>query len=435
MTALPARARRLAERVVGPPAASRRELALVAVAIAVGLSLRLAYVLITQDHTLAGDEPDYDTQGRFLADGEFLVGIRPTGEPHETLWKAPGYPVWVGVWYAILGADVDRVLAVQALLLGPVTIVLTWLLGRHLFSRWVGVLAAGVVAVYPFAWQFEARLYSEALGTPLLLLLLLVVLGRPPTTGRAAVVGALMAVIVLVRPSSILLLAGVALAWWVAAGWRRGTVLTAVTVGVTVLAVAPWTYRNYVIQGGFVPISAQDAAGYGVFNDDAANDPDKPYAWRAFTTRERDLLARLPSGELTETEFRDELRSRMVDYIEEHPESVPKAYFWNGLSRLWDIRRPSHVLDEVPFEGRSAKLTWAGLGMYWVLLPLALAGLWFARARREIVLPVLGIALAASVVYTLDATTRYRAPLEPVIAILACSTLVMLWARWRTRVG
>lgn len=422
----------LGQRIAGPVPVGRRELQVVAAAMVIGFLARITYVLVTQDHALAGDEPEYHTTGRFLADGVGYYATTPSGEPHESLWKAPGYPVFVGILYKILGVHPDRVLAVQTLI-GPIVIALTWVLGRRLFSPRVGMVAAAIVAIYPFAWQFEARLYSESIATPLVLVLLIAVLGQRPTPKRAAAVGALLGINMLVRPSSVLFLAGIALAWWIASGWKRGTAMTAVTVGVAVLVIAPWTYRNYEIQGGFVPISAQDAAGFGVFNDDAANDEDKPWAWRPFTTRERDLYARV--DEITETEFRNELRERMFEYIKDNPDSVPKAFFWNGITRLWDIRRPRHALDEVPFEGRSEFLTWVGLCMYYVLLPLALYGLWRARRRREVLIPIIGIALAASAVYTLDATTRYRSPLEPLIAILASSSMVALWDRRRARVA
>ena len=87
------------------------------------------------------------------------------------------------------------------------------------------------------------------------------------------------------------------------------------------------------------------------------------------------------------------------------------------------MRRPARAIDEVPFEGRSEAVTTAGLAMYYVLLPLALLGLWRHRRRREILLPVLAIALAASVVFISASGTRYRAPLEPLIAVLAVAAL------------
>lgn len=417
----------LLQRAAGALPLTRREMGLVAAAMALGLLIRIAYVLITKDHTLAGDEIEYDVQGRFIVDGQWFWSTTPYGIPHPSLWKPPGYTAWVGVWYSLLGADPDRVFMVQAFI-GPVTIALTWLLGRRLFNPTVGLLSAAIVAIYPFAWQFEVRLYSESLATPLTLVVLLVVLGQVPTAKRAAVAGALMGASLLIRPSAVMLFAGILVAWWLTAGLRRGTAMTAVAVAVAALVVAPWTYRNYDTEGGFVPISVQDAAGFGVFNEVAANDPLYPYAWRAEVPGALELLQRMPR--LDDTEFRSELQDQMWEYIGDHPESVPKAFFWNGLSRLWDIRRPARPVAEVQFEGRTKSVTIAGLAMYYVLLPLALATLWRMRRRRELVLPVLAIALAASVVFTLDGGTRYRATLEPLIVVLAAPSAVALLRRF-----
>jgi peptidoglycan/LPS O-acetylase OafA/YrhL len=65
-----------------------------------------------------------------------------------------------------------------------------------------------------------------------------------------------------------------------------------------------------------------------------------------------------------------------------------------------------------------------GLDIYDALLPLALVGLWRARRRRALVLGMVAIALGAAVVFTGDSGTRYRATLEPLIAILACAGIL-----------
>ena len=101
----------------------------------------------------------------------------------------------------------------------------------------------------------------------------------------------------LIRPSSIFVFAGVLAAWVLAAGWRRGHRLDgARRVAVAALTVLPWTIRNYVVSdGALIPISVQDGAAYGTFNDEAANDPACPYAWR-FALRDPPGGARGPAG-------------------------------------------------------------------------------------------------------------------------------------------
>ena len=128
----------------------------------------------------------------------------------------------------------------------------------------------------------------------------------------------------------------------------------------------------------------------------------------------------LQRSALTDAQLRGQLRSATTDYVGDHPASVPKAFFWNGISRLWDLRRPARVIDSGPPEGRTKALATAGLVAYWLMLPFALVGL--IRLRRR-ALPLVAIALAAAVVYTSDGGTRYRAPLEPVIAVLAATCL------------
>ena len=106
----------------------------------------MVYVLVTWDHSLAGDEPEYHMQAAFLADGKWFWSDTPYGIPHPSAWKTPGYPLFVGILYAIGGKNPDAVMLLQVLVLGPLTITLTWLLGRRLFGAGSARRAAFVAA-------------------------------------------------------------------------------------------------------------------------------------------------------------------------------------------------------------------------------------------------------------------------------------------------
>ena len=397
-------------------------------AVGVGLALRLAYVLATYDHPLAGDEPEYYLEGLRATEGRWFWTDRPFDIPHAGMWKSPGYPAWVSVVYIVFGVGVGKLLVLQTVVLGPIVILLTWLLARRLFDDpRVAKAAAFVAALYPHMWQWEGRIYPEALALPLGILLLLLVLERTPTPRLAVAVGAVLAVSLFVRPTAFFFVPGIAVAWWITAGFRRGTLMLGLSLIVTVLLVAPWTARNVRVADAFIPLSMQDAAAYGTFNDEAANDPRSPYAWRVRTAREEDLFNGPP---IPDAEFRRELQRRALDYIKDHPSSLPKAFFWNGLSRTWDIRRPQYALDEVTFEGRNR--TVSGTGHPHLLRPAggsARGAVAPARIGAPLVLPLLAMALGASVVFISAAATRYRLPLEPAIVVLACATGVWLLDR------
>lgn len=411
--------RRLGARLLaGDEPVSRRERAGLLAAVVLGFALQLAYAYAMRHRPLAGDEPEYSSEGVLITHGLWFYTRVPYGILHAGAWKAPLYPAWVGLWYSLFGPHPDAVRLVQVPV-SVLTIPLTWLLARRLFGPRVAMAAAVVVAIYPLAWQWEGLLYPEALATPLYVVLLIVMLTRLPTRWRALGFGLLLGLTLLLRPSSVFLLLGALVAWCLMVGWRRGVELTAVAILGAVVVVAPWTVRNAVVMHGFVPISMEDAALYGTFNAQSAHNSLFPYAWERDPASDAYLFN--PRHPLSDVTLRSRLIHNAVTYIEHHPESLLAAFFWNGLSRLWDIRHQARALVEVPFDGRSHFISVVGLDMYYVLLPLALIGLWRARRRRWFALGVLAIALGASIVYTTDAGTRFRAPLEPLIVVLACA--------------
>ena len=400
---------------------SRRERALLAGAMVASFVVVVVYILVTRPHALTADEVEYNLEGVFFTQGKFWWSTTPFGIAHASAWKAPGYPAWVGLWYWVLGAVPFRVELVQSLL-APLTVFLTWVLGRRLFDSRVALVAAWIVAFFPLAFEYYGLLFPEALAVPLTLAVLVAAFGRTPTPRLALVVGLLVGLNLLVRPNAFFLLAGVAAAWIVAVGWRRGLSFTACAAAIAALVVLPWTIRNTIVNdGGVIPISVQDGALYGTFNAQSANDPDYPYAWRATPAGVNKVIN--PDKPISDADFRSRLQNAAFDYIKAHPASVPQAFFWNGLVRFWDVRPPDQALREADFQGRSDFVRAIGLGMYFVILPLALFGLWQARRRREVLVPILALFVAASVTFTVIAGTRYRAPIEPLLVVLAGAAL------------
>jgi 4-amino-4-deoxy-L-arabinose transferase-like glycosyltransferase len=103
----------------------------------------------------------------------------------------------------------------------------------------------------------------------------------------------------------------------------------------------------------------------------------------------------------------------------------PLAFqYWNGINRTLGVRLPWHGQDEVRFDGRVKWVSLIGAWCYVAVALAALAGLWRHRRRRGLVLAVLALLLATAVVYTGDGGTRYRAPLEPLLVVMAAAAFV-----------
>src|SRR5579884_142740 len=412
-------------------AVTRRELTLLMLLCVVALVVRIAAVLAHGHTMLVGDQRNYSAAGQLLARGRFGWEVEPFRPAHPSAFKAPLYPLWVGVLYSILGVHSEAVELVQAMV-SLLTILCVWLMARRLFGPSVAVVAAALLAIYPLAWDHVTTLYPEAIAVPGYAAILWGTLGRRPTVRRAAAVGAACGVMMLLRPASVVLLVAVMVAWTVVSSWRRAMTLGGTTVACAALVIAPWTIRNAIVLHAFIPISEEDSAIEGTFNAVSASDRSAPYAWRAYTPLALRLLAERPRP--TEVEIRSVRLHAALHYIERHPASLFAAFFWNGLSRTWDIRGMSQVLADARLEGRGPTLARTGIIMYWILLPFALVGTWRLRRRKELLAPILVLAIGTSIVYTAVAGTRYRAPLEPVIAMLAVSVfaprLNSVGAKW-----
>jgi 4-amino-4-deoxy-L-arabinose transferase-like glycosyltransferase len=407
-----------------------REVSLLALALVIGVIVRLAYVVLFRHAALAGDEVEFSAEGLDISRGLFFYTRLPYGILHAGAWKAPGYPLWVGLWYSIVGVHPTVVRLVQ-IPLGATVILLTWVLARRLFGSRVAAIAALVVAVYPLAWQYEELLYPESFATPLALALLILAFTRTPTARRAVLFGLVLGVALYFRATSEIFIVPALVAWCLRTSWRRGLVLAVVAGLTAVVVVAPWTIRNAIVMHGFVPISMESGAAYGTFNPQSATNPFGPWAWQPDPKSDADLYNK--QHPLSDVTLLSRLEHRAISYVEAHPSSLLKAFYWNGITRFWDLRPRSRSLAEVPYEGRSRLVTSLGLDMYDVLLPLSIVGLWLARRRRWLVWAILAFGLTASIIFTLDAGTRYRVPLEPLITVFACYGAVGIWQAARKR--
>lgn len=400
----------------------RRDLRLLAAALVLALVVRIVYWAFTNDHTLAGDEIEYHREGILWAEGHPFWSDAVYGIERPSAWKAPGYPAWVGVLYSVLGTEASRVMAVQTLL-GPLNAFLVFLLARRLAGPLAGLVGAFAWAVYPPGFQYEQLLYSEGLAAVSTSVLLLALWrdGAAATTVRAAAAfGVVTGFALLLRPSAGFVFLAAAVFWLVLAGLRRATRLTVVAVGCAVLVVAPWTIRNAIELDGFIPISVQDAALAGTFNDTSANLPaPNTYAWLPVAERDRDLFD--PENPMEEKDLRAELISRGRAYIADHPEALVESLWWNGR-RLWDVRSPSLTQSDGVFEGRDRRVAKVAFFAYWLALPFALLGAWRLRTRsRAIAWSVAAFAVGLTLTYSFQAGTRYRAPAEPLIIALAAA--------------
>ena len=341
--------------------------------------------------------------------------------------------------------------------LSTLTVLLIYLVGERLAGRAVGLLAAGLTAVYPPFLVLVDQPTVPALNTFLLALWLWAVLclagetGRSRPTAWAALAGLALGLCALSRPSAVSLLAVTLVALWLAPGarvrqWAVPALVTAVVLGLTV---APWLARGLWVHGRPVWISTN--GGFSFWN---GNNPFTTGS--AFDVRVDDLEAYAPgsistadAGPIVQVkpyplplELRDSVATldevaldralyrSAFGFIREQPGR------WLGLlgqklASLWWFR---------PNVGRSSGFyqeAWIGPYrlLYAAVLVTAGTGLLVSLKNWRRYVPLYGLFLTGSAVYVAyNAITRYRWEMEPFLLVLAALALVTAarqLAAWR----
>ncbi len=230
------------------------------------LALRLAAGVWWQSRLPPGDKfgmhdsETYWALGRTIAEGTpYQLG------PNKQVFRTPGYPALLAPLFLIFGREPPAAWAfAESALLSTAAVAAVYGLTRSLFDRRIGLVAAGIAAIYPGAISEGALVLSEAPFVPLMLVSLWFwSLAWWSPTGRRRLCWGLAAGIasglaILMRPSWLMfvpfaLVIGVA----VCPARLRQLAIGAEIVISTSLMMARWWIRNWGVTGHVVLTTLQ----------------------------------------------------------------------------------------------------------------------------------------------------------------------------------
>ena len=371
------------------------------------------------------DELYYLNSATLLADGEgfdtplFASVVNEQDATHPPLTAVTLAPV---AWLTD-GSELAMRLAVAAV--GTGVVVLVGLIAQTVAGDQAGLAAAALAAIYPNLWVNDGLVMSEtfaALGTAATLLAVYR-LARHPSVPAAALTGTAAGIAMLSRSELALLLPLLVLpvVLFARVDRRRRIVLAGSVVAAASLIVAPWVVHNLSRFEEPVLLSHGDGDVLSGANCDATYGGELFGFWDGTCGlldehHEPSIAARLR-------------RERALTYISEHFDRLP-AVMAARVGRVWSAYRPAQSVELAEGEGKPSWATWSGFAMYWALVPLAVAGAWSLRRRRDLLFPLVSgivlVTLSAAAFYGL---VRFRVPAEISIVVLAGVTIADLLTR------
>ncbi|UCE99970.1 MAG: glycosyltransferase family 39 protein, partial [Planctomycetota bacterium] len=372
------------------------------------------------------DSLTYDQMARELVNGGSLT--------HEFFWQPLFYPLFLSLVYKLSSSSILVVKIVQAIL-GCLTSVLVYVLGKKLFGKRAGVLAGVITAIYIPLVFFEGELLAVGWAAfwSVALVLILIKVAKKLSVWSCFVLGLCGGLSIITRPVFLpFFTAGFI---WLMVVWIRRhidakrLVLGVLTVAIGFSAIAlPAAYLSYRVVGkaSILPYS-------GGINLYIGNNPNyretitiRPgLAWRKLTE--------LPTDYGIKDRFEKErfFSNKALNYIRTQPTSFMKGLMYKTTQFLSSREMPRNV-DIYLFRKWSPLLALgvfraSGFGFpFGLLLPLAVGGVVFTWRKVPVPIWLFLIFYPASVILVF-VTSRYRMPAIPVLSILAAAGCAELW--------
>lgn len=371
--------------------------------VAVSLAVKLAYIALLGGGfwSLPQEGSDvyfYENAARnILSSGIFGVnsGLSTVGMP-------PGEPAFLALLYKVSNNSILFAKLAHVALLTAVA-VLTFFTGKGMSSQVIGFWGGILIAVDPAQAYLAGTFLSEPLFIFLMVLgiFLLSMDDSSARWERLAGAGICFGIAGLTRNQGWLFAAALWLGAMTTFGRlisrRRATLVLLVCFAV----IAPWTYRNYLVTGEFVPVASE-----GGLNLWASNNPDfvfrppMPMSLEVYTA---------PKG-LSEVAVDRFYRQRAIDWIVAHP----LDFLANGLRKVFMLFNfdPASWRPDV-----SNFYRLVGLVPYGFLLPFILLGMLLNLANPKYRIILTYIFFTAAMAFCFYGDSRIRAPIQPYLYI------------------
>jgi 4-amino-4-deoxy-L-arabinose transferase-like glycosyltransferase len=364
-----------------------------------------------------------------------------------TVYRAPLWPFLIAGISVVFGPS-DYFARLFLCLVGSGTCVLVYLFARDLFGWRIGIVAGAFAAVYPELYIYDGWLYTESLYIFLLLAFcygLYRLLRTPERNWHIWILcGILLGLLSLTRPNGIVVMGffivwAIIMAWQKLLSWRVTVKGVLATTLIALLLIAPWTVRNYLVSHSFIPVATGDGTVLlGAYNNAVldtmtyAGGPKgtwiNPLYSRPDITRAFPLYTCAAVCEVTREAT---YKKAAVQWILDNLHTMPHLLKLH-LINMWqpDTHEADLPTDRFSFQ----KAPQVALGMMktfpipmFILAALGLAVTWWRWRELLFIYTMILLTIAQNIIYY--GIPRFRAPIEPMLIILAAGAIWWLTHR------
>jgi len=298
-------------------------------------------------------------------------------------------------------------------LLGVAIVGLIYLLARCLFSENVAFVSGLIASLYSYLVFYSVTLVTE---TPFILFLLLslfiaIELRRVEKTGYWILLGLSLTITILFRMAVIFFVPFLII--WIFYARRKFVWKSLIPFAMIILALLPFTIRNYMIWGRFMVLESQ--FGHVFWNGNHPKHYGTFHPYQVFPIPE-DVLASQNDAEIT---------SRLLKMGLENVIRDPGHFALLTLTRLreyftfWPTSDSSLIANT---------LRMTSFGLMW---PFAVGGIYLTRKRWNDLLPLYLFMIIHTGVYAVTWTMiRYRMPIDAVLIPFSAVALIYLYKRF-----
>lgn len=410
------------------------------IVVVAGFVLRLVYVL----HARANDPLFFAPQMDALYHHRWALAVRAGVEfINDAYFRAPLYPLFLGLCYRLFGPDLFAVRVAQALL-GAANCGLVYLIARRIGvhpnrisavedrigqrQRLVPLVSGLAMACYPMALYFDGELLIPALLVPLVLAGLLLLLRSLELDRQWLLPGLAFGLAAICRPNVLAFVAAAVIWLFLKYRGQAWKPVLLVLIGVSI-PITPVTVRNCAKSGRLVPIAWQAGTNFYIGNNPnsdgvtAVLPGTRASWWGGYNDVKR--AAELAQGRaLSGPDIDRHWLGKGLEFWQQQPGkaialTLRKTYlFFAGfeVSNNRDIYffKQFTFLDALVFRTPFFKFPFG------LLVPLAVMGAYVLRRRwRQFLSFYLFTGAYALSFIVFFVTARYRMPLVPLLLMLA----------------